>query len=292
MRYETVEYVPRKPGFSIRDLRNQLPPEILAELVQDERLVYITVESHKTDVIRYIDSHFNIGPGGDLMKTTSLEIDQDEIDQFDYFFIGPKSLEGGRFVFCTETQPTCTSEACPYGAELIGPIRIKPDKARKIDMALVHRLWVVNEELLVSTWVKKLFETEGITGLSDYEQCKAYTEGIVDTDETVPVYMAKVLHSTVEHAKETTIIKSFICRKHNMPSSFYIGDRFCFHNELIDSDFQYIDRFVVNGQTYWNRSSHLVVSQKALKLLLKHKVRGLTPITYFLKQKFRPVKVI
>lgn len=290
MRYETVEYVPRKPGFGIRDLRNQLPPEILAELVQDERLIYITVESHKTDVIRYIDSHFNIGPDGDLMKTTSLEIGQDEIDQFDYFFIGPKSLEGGRFVFCTETKPTCSSEACPFGAELISPIRIKPDKAKKIDMALVHRLWVVRPELLISAGVRRLFEAEKITGLSDYEQCRVYSEGIVDTDETVPVYMARVINSTEEHSNEA-VIGRFICQKHTYPSSI-IGDRYCYRNELSDCDFQYIDRLMANGTIYWHRTAHLVVSRRALKLLLKHKVRGLPPITFFLQEKFLPVRVI
>jgi hypothetical protein len=290
MLYETVEYVTLKPGFRIQDLRDQLPPGIVAELVQDERLVYMAVESHKTDVIRYIDSHFNIGPDGDLMKMTSLEITQDEIDQFDYFFIGPKSLEGGRFVFCTETKPNCANLACPFGAELVSPIRIKPDKARKIDIALVHRLWVIREELLVSTWVKDLFETEGITGLSDYEQCRAYSEEVVDTDETVPVYMTRALYSASEHSDET-VINDFICRKHSIPTS-HTGDCYCIRNELSDCDIQYIDRLIAKGTTYWYRTAHLVASRKALKLLLKHKIRGLTPITFFLQQKFRPVKVI
>lgn len=290
MQYETITYVPLKPGFGLRQLLPQLPPEIARELVEDERLVYINIESHKTDVIRYFDTHFNIGVNEDLLKKTFLEVDKEEIDNFDFFIIDPNALEGGRYIFCTESRPTCQSESCPVGAELIGPVRLKLKKAKKIGIASVGRLWAVRPELLISVGLKRIFEEEGITGLCDYEQCMMEPEGVIDTGETVPVYMAKVEHQSRRLAKDI-YARRYHCRQHNMPSALCLVEPYTYRSELVDCDFQHIDRVVVNGRTYWYRRAEVIVSRRLLKLLLKRDIKGLRRMTFFLNEKFLPLVV-
>jgi len=155
----------------LADIKRSLPREIVSELIQDERLVYLTVESCKKDVVRYLDTHLNIGADKDFIRTTFLEASHQEIDNYDFFRITPNALEGGRYVFCNVTRPTCPSESCPVGAQLVGPVRMKMKTAKRIGIAELGRPWATHPELLISAGLRRLFEEGGMNGLCDYEPC-------------------------------------------------------------------------------------------------------------------------
>jgi len=287
MRIETVDYYPGKTHIRESDMEKRLPAHMRKELVQDARLVSaICVETSKTDVVEYLDKAFQIGKSLDYVKETHLEIDESEIPDFAYFRVDPRGLELGRDVFAELQRPTCKTEVCPHGAQMLSPVKISVKKSHRVGIAIVGRLWQRTIELVISPSVKRLFDSEGITGL-EYEPCELeYDKGAPEHTETPP-YLARIIPRAEEDADEI-VLKEW-CKKHSIIVDYIPFGRHIREGALSPHDFQMIDRVNVHGKTYHYVQPRWVVSRKVLELLIKHKIRALREIGFFLGKKFLPL---
>jgi hypothetical protein len=135
--------------------------------------------------------------------------------------------------------------------------------------------------LLVTEQTRKLFESERISGL-EYEPCE-------DLDEaSEPIFVARVIHAA--HYAGTDIVTK-PCKEHSIIMGAFVFDFHTPREGIHDVDFQMIDRVKVGKREYWYNLPFLVVSQKLLKLLLKHKVPKLQRRAIRLNQKFVPLIV-
>jgi hypothetical protein len=290
MRYETISYYPLKPPFARDEIEKQLPDSIVRELLHGPYLVYLIVESHKTDVVQYLDQKFRIGQTKDFRKRIALEVDKSEIPNFSHFFIDPRALEWGREVFCNIIRPTCESEACRFGVQMLRPVRIPIKKAKNLGIAAIGRPWDDCVELILSPYVKNLFESEGITGL-DYEPCEFYDANVCDEPDLTPPYLAIVTTATGRLADDIVMGEgTFICKKHAYLNIAFIMFNERTHREALSGDdFQMTNWVIIKDKKYYYAAPRLIVSRRVLQLLLKHKIRGLTGMGFFLGEKFLPL---
>jgi len=194
MRYETAAYVPMKPiSCEYDEIIEMLPGKIKKELVKDSRQIYVTVETSKKDVVKYLDIFFNIKEREVFKKNILLEVDKSEIDNFSHFSIMPGTLEMGRDIMGDIIRPACSKDACPVGARLLSPLRITTKKAKKVGFYKLYRPWGQPCELIIASQVKTLFESEGIKGLS-YEPCTFTDKDIAKERNIEPLYLARIKH--------------------------------------------------------------------------------------------------
>jgi len=287
MRFETVTY---SPGESLDEIKRQLPDWVNEQLMDYPRCIYVTVETHKKDVIEYLDKFFKIGKSYDCVKRYFLEIDKSEIPNFEYFHIIPDVLILGKHIFGNIIRPTCSQEACSFGSKLLSPLRITSKKAKRVGIAQLHRPWGQTYEFIISSQLKNIFDSEGITGL-EYEQCVIDDGPLREELEVPPPYLARISHKISRHA-EHIIPGNYICKKHSVMSSFSLINSWLSREEMNEDDFQAIDKMIVKGKVYNLHGEQFRTSRKALELLLKHKIRGLVPIGFFLGHKFLPETTI
>ena len=293
MHYETACYMPGKKTILYNTIRKQLPEYIKNELIRHPDNpyypdgLYVEVETYKTDVIAYLDKLFYINDSYDFLKRIDLEVDKSEMPNFTHFEIFPNPLEWGREVFSNIVRPTCDTESCPVGARMLSPVRISPKKAKRIDIAEIGRPWGHERELMVAPWVRKIFESEGITGL-EYEPC-VLDDGKWFSEPPGPIpFVARVIPKTY-HSADDILVGKYYCEKHTIPMYFWLINEKISSGVLTDHDFQTIDRVIVKGKTYYYYQPGLIITRRVLELLLKHKVRGLLERAFFLKEKFLPV---
>jgi hypothetical protein len=287
MKFDYISYYSTQSFVGISDLKEKLPVSIQKELLQGEKFKHgIYVEISATDIIEEIDKIFKIGKKMEVAKFRQLEIDELEIPDIAYFQINPKGLEHGRQVLFDLDRPKCKSESCPWGSGISSPITIKQKSLKNLGIAQIDRLWGDRPELIVSTEVKTLFESEGITGLK-YEPCISGGEDISGISEKADAYLATILPKTY-HLADDIILKTY-CKKHKIILNYEVFNTRFSKEAIINSDFQLIKELRVGRKTYIYYIGQWVISQKVLNLLLKHKVPGLKPYGYVLGQKFLPI---
>jgi len=289
MQYKYVTYTTANNFIFFENNRKKLPDRIKDEFIKDTRLNDGDpwVEAGKTEVIKHLDNIFNIGKTKDVYKHVHIEIDKSEIPNFTHFEILPRPLEWDREIFCNIIRPTCGQDSCPMGAKIVFPIRISAKKSKKIGIAEIGRPWGNQRELIISPMLKRIFDSEGITGL-EYKRCVLDDRKTLNTPEGTPPYLARIVHSTGEFADDI-LVRHYYCEKHCIPSSFYPFNLITPREILSDYDFQTVNTVTVKGKEYNYYKPHLIISRRVLQLLLKHKIRGLTDQCVFLNEKFIPL---
>lgn len=287
MLYKTVTYMPLKPPYLIEEIKKELPDYIIDQLIQYPRSIYVSVEAYKNEIVEYLDKYFNIGTSHDFIKKVNLEIDKSEIYKFDYYNIIPRPLEMGREIFGNIVRPTCLTDTCPVGSRLLSPVRITTNKCKTVGFAEIHRPWGQPVELVITSRVKELFDSNGVTGL-EYEPCVINDDALRNESEIDPPYIARISRRIGMYAEDIKIGK-YICEKHSILMSFQLFGKWISKDDLSVDDFQAIDKIIVNGRVYYFHNHGFIVSRKVLEILLKYKIQGLVDMGFFLGQKFLPV---
>jgi hypothetical protein len=83
-------------------------------------------------------------------------------------------------------------------------------------------------------------------------------------------------------------IKTWFCKKHRIPNNFHAFSWRYDVDGFLDKDFQLITGLKVGRRQYVRRMPLIVVSRKALRVLLDGRCKGLTKEGFFLKESFTP----
>ena len=205
MKLDYTSYWSAKPYVSVSDLKEKLSESVLKSLLRGEKFEHgIYVETSASDVIEEIDKAFQIGRKKEVTKFRHLEIDKAEISNYTHFQICPKGLEHNRQVLFDLDRPKCKSETCPWGSGISSLITIKRKSLKNLGIAQIGRLWSDRQEYIISSEVKTLFESEGVTGL-EYEPCINEGENSSAVPGEVGAYFAKIVPETYELADNVTL---------------------------------------------------------------------------------------
>lgn len=285
MKYEYYTYNDGRGKISHSEIREMLPGHIIDELIKDERLGdAIYIEADKTESIKEIDKILKIGKKKQFTKFHQLEIDEKELDNYDYFRFFARDLKYQKDVFFEECRPSCNgySNVCPTGAKRLSPVSLNFNKHKKIDFARINSVWNMVPSYLVSGSLKSEFDDNGVTGL-EYEPCI----DIGNEKTGLSFYVATVPNNTHECAKN--IILYDWCKKCKIIVDYSPFELKLFRDDLFDVDFQLISKLKVGWTTYTYRMSSIAVSQKAMKIILNRKSIRLPKQTFFLQSRFLPL---
>jgi len=284
-------------------LKRSLPAPLDERLLKGNNFSYIVaIEAKDASALRAMDDYLKIGISDAWQKLRELEVDKSEIHKFSHFYVNPQPYDRGSAepgasfkgdVYFHETRPTCHFNNCYWGARSSGPFEIAPKALKKLKHFGVGRLIGAWEARLwlMTPQVKELFESESITGLS-YEPCILKGGGKEAIGTPPPAYVASmpsVSYSRAQHASINHPNK--ICPEHRYVSGLpAFGERYA-RKDLQDVDIQvhggvYLES---NRSLYRFRHGGIVVTRRALELMLEHKVSGLAGMTAHLKEKFLPV---
>jgi hypothetical protein len=294
MRFEWVLYssVNREGYIKYQDVLKNIPANIRRELLQeDTRLAnYVAVEAHKKEVIEFLDRTFEIGTTRDIKKEHNLEIDQEEIGHFTHFHIGPKNIEVERDFFVEASRPTCYIDGCFVGSEILGPVKMKAVKAKRIEIAQLGRAWGKPVELVISAKLKEIFETRGVTGLS-YEPVELLDKDGYDSIQFDLPFLARITNSVYLYADEV-VVHTMLCEVHRTTYFRYVENKRIPKESIASDDFLELCGIMVKGQLYNYHINGFIVTRRILEILLDNKVKGLENIGFFMKAKFRPCLLV
>jgi hypothetical protein len=276
MKLECVQFWSTK-GDDVR-AQESLPAQLRQELI--EGAWGIQVEASKTQVIEELEKRLKIGKSDDFVKYTHVEVDKSEIPNYSHFFIRPQEFGWKEEVFFEVTPQTCTAHnMCHWGVKIASPIQLRSSSLQGIG-GIGGRPMLHTKLLFVTSEVRDLFESEGISGL-EYESFE-------DLDGAAePGFVAEVTHAA-HHIGTKIIAKA--CPVHHSMFGCFVFD-FQTPNDGLRNDFQMIDRVTVKGIDYAYVYPFLIVSQKVLNLLFAHSVAELESITTMLDEQFRPLIV-
>jgi hypothetical protein len=277
MKLECVQFWSTRDDVSINAVRDQLPANLRDQLIEDA--YGIQVDASKSEAIEDIESSLRIGKTRDFVRCTYVEVDKSEIGNYSHFFVRPQPFGWKENAFFEVTERSCKADAmCRWGVRASSPVRVKSSKLKGLSEIAGPPMPQI-KLLLVTRQVRELFDAEGITGL-EYESCEDL-DGI-----SAPPFLATVGHRACQVGSD---IVAKHCPEHRTMFGCFVVDMETPRDGLSDHDFLMIDRVNVDGRDYLYHYPLLVVSQKALTLLLKHKVRSLQQVTTLLNQKFRPL---
>lgn len=289
MRIETVRYVPSRPPFILADIIKMLPEKIVGELRNSGREIYVTVDANKFETVAFLDDYFSISQSDQFYKRTDLEIDKKDIDDFDYFLISPQVLQLGCGINADITRPSCDFEPCPIGSHIIKPVTVTQAKCRTLGIAGIGRAWGgFVSEMLVSAMTKKLFDENGITGLT-YEPCILQKESKKTGGDLEVPFFAEIDHWATDEAIAMRLDESCYCQKHSIIFTYRLKGRQVKRCQLANKDIVGIKGLSVEGKEYLYRQYHILISRRTLQLLLRYKIPGLMAIGFYLGQRFLPV---
>lgn len=291
-RIDCVAYWPTTPGVGIADVKSGLPALFRKELLSGSaRADYgIYVDSAKQHIIVQLDSRFGIGRTRDYVKERVLEIDQSYVADYTHFFLAPRTLDHHEDVFFDLMKPACEPDTCPWGARRISTVSIRVEVVPQLGIAQISRLWDYQSvELVVSLHVKQLLDGHGVSGL-EYEPCSVTGNCEPSPRVAEPPYLARIVPATYQFGADI-IPGTNYCEKHSIALAPFVFGRQTPREAIKEVDFQRIDVIRVRDKDYYYYKSLWIVSQRVLRLLLDHKVSGLTRATGFLDQPFRPLVV-
>jgi hypothetical protein len=287
------KFYPRgdNPQVGITETRAALPQEIASEIMEAnalQRANTICVESHKSEIVRRLDEVMELRKNN-FSRRRHIEITDDEIDNYDYFFIDVRTMDWKRQVDYEVSRPTCTYEPCPWGAKRTSPTRIYSRRIRGVSIARICDIWDLGTRFIISERLRDLFDAAGVTGLG-YEPClvehrtSKRTAPVVFADR---LYVGQIRPSIAQRA-DRIYIHSY-CRRHRVIISFDVCNLTTPEAHIFEHDFQMANRLVVGRKEYIYRHPVWFVSRKVLKILLEHARQDLRPRGYYLKQPFVPV---
>lgn len=277
MKLECVQFWSTRGDVSDNAVRDKLPAHLREELI--EGAYGIQVDASKREVVQAIEAFLRIGKTKDVVRYEYLEVDKKEIGNYSHFIISPRQFGWKEQVFFEVTKRGCKSdETCWWGVNTSSPVRLHAARLKGVG-EIVGPPIPHTKRLLVTPRVRELFDSEGLTGLG-YERCED-----LDGDSNPP-FVARVIHGAYQVG---TDIAAKPCPEHGTIAGCCVFDLRIPREGLSLDDFQMIDRVVVKNRNYLYWYPFLVVSQRALGLLLKCKIPGLQPITRMLNQTFRPL---
>ncbi|NLH16929.1 MAG: hypothetical protein GX455_10145 [Phycisphaerae bacterium] len=275
----------------------------------------IIVDLENQDIVKYLDDVFSdMIADNRCEKRITIEIDENEICNYAYFTIGPELLEYGKYTFGNTRIPDCggyfpgsSSQNCRVGEILLSPVKVKKRKTAKLDLAELH-YGGKDKVLLVSARLKRIFDSEGVTGLiyepvefldsaksvnyhkSDGINYITYQEVIDDKSPKIESpYLARIPQVIESEADDITIQKCD-CPVHNVVYFDTIDNLKVIPSNKRMEDFFQVQGIAVKDRVYLYPFNKFFVSQKVLKLLLKQKaIRGFYDMGPLLKTKFTPV---
>lgn len=287
--YSPVVKKYRKPHIGIADMRKKLPDHIKNELLIHPFSEHsILVEKRKESVVFFLDKFLKIEKNV-FDRTHHIEIIEDEIDNYDYFFIRLRDLNWGQQINYDFSKPTCKTEACPWGAQITSPTRINSRSIRSLNLGEIYDIWDIRKRFVISKMLKDIFESEGVTGL-EYEPCLVeHQKGKKDNAKIFKdrFYVAEISPSIAQYARD--IFLHHYCKKHSIIISYDICNVVIPRDVVLEYDFQMINRAVVKGKEYFYRIPFFFASRRVLKILLENKIRDLRPMGVYLKKCFLPV---
>ena len=226
----------------------------------------------KLEVVEKIDKIFKIPKSRKIVKLHYAETKGEDIDKFSHYVVGFKSIDRG--FDCNFNKSSCSID-CSVGANISSPFTLKEKKLQKLDIGEIFVALIEDRYLLVSHIMRSLFEENSITGL-EYEECKLDK----NMDIGQHYYFSKVTGEGSSKADDI-IIRRWSCQKHNVPADFHLFNR-TYPNKLIsNNDFQLIKTLNIGSKTYKYQRSILLVSTRALQLILKSKRRNLMNLSFF-----------
>lgn len=324
MRLERIAY----HGNIVTLLREEFPAYVKKAILarphshsQIPSFLEINAECH--DAVLYLDDLLRDSiAAGECRRDYHIEIDKKEIPNYTHFRIFPLRLGYGTQIFCNVHRPTCTYDGCFEGAGLLSPVRVKKKRASRLDIGTVDYVFDKEVVLLVSARMKRIFESEGITGLT-YEPTEyvilprrvhlftengitgfRYKEGGSPDDDPTPgaetTFIARITHSVYRkadamfpalHPLGLRRDSPFYCEIHSTLASD--TSRFEGLHVPID-EIDNLDFFQVQGVKIKDKilnydRNDFFISRKVLEILLKNKAKGLCRIGKFLRSTFGPM---
>lgn len=272
MKYHYYSYGTGKGKKPLYERKENMPQEVLNELLNDDRLVNeVYVDKAKQDVVDKLDKLLKIGKAEDYFRTEHLEVSSTNIDEYDFFRVSFKKA----LVVEDYTPPTCPSGMCTRGVGINEPYILKSTKS--LDIGQIDM--IQSTTFVLSSKMKKVFIEEGITGL-EYHVCQ--DKGAGESDYSV----AKVTNRIYEDAD--SIYLNTYCESCGTIMNYIPFGLRLDRDSVLDLDFQMINGIRVNDKVYNYPVPTWICSKKALKVLLREKVKGMGVKTFFLKEKFIP----
>jgi len=277
---------------TIEDIKKQLPRRVSDQLIRyPDFKTTISVEVGKRDVVAYLDEIMNIKTN-DFSKRYNIEIYEDEIGKYEYFFVGLRDLDWRKHIDYDVSRPTCkTIETCPHGAQRTSPTTIRSERIRSLDLAKINDIWELKVRFVVSERLRDIFERNGITGLK-YEPClierRKGEEGETKSFNE-KLYVGEITAAIAQYA--SNVFLHYYCKKHRIIIAFDICNVVTPREAILESDFQVINRVIVKGKEYYYRTPTFFVSRKVLKILLDNKIADLRKRGTYFGKSFVPVPI-
>lgn len=319
MKLETIVYDARK----VAAIRDKLPDFVKEALIievpyhRQKTLLEVNAQNHK--VVEYLDRELDeLISAGQCRRKYHIEIDKKEIPNYDYFYILPVPLEYGKYVFADVKMPSCSKNVlifgdihkiydCSIGSQLFSPVKLKRKKAEKLDIATLNYPWEKEVVLLLSARMKKIFESEGITGLV-YEPAQlikaargvnyVHANGIshmvykeVPDNDPITIknpYIARIPHKINVKVDKISILK-FRCKIHSSISDVKFENPRVLKEEIGNVDFFQREGLQAEDRIYPYNNNRFYISRKVLEILLKHNAKGLCQVGVFIKSEFAPM---
>lgn len=270
---EWYEYFPISyTKVSMVDVCQSLPQAIQQELIQvpETFLGSVAVEAEKSDVIAELDRLLRIDSATKFLKERFVEIEENEISRFAYYYILPMRIEP-RHIKYELDEPQC--DKCLWGCHLHPPITLSEKIRRKCDFGQAVLARSLDIELIVSERLKTIFDREGISGLR------------YQTIDDSSFYLAKITELAWQHG-DLIIRDTNFCEKHLVGFTPTVIHRTTPVDEF-RSDFVMICGVEAGGTNCFFAAPVWYVSRRALEILLRE-VKGLRCATIRLKEKFKP----
>lgn len=284
--YESVRLL------SISAILDSLPENIKSELLSKPKganYVGLNIEANKTEVIRCLED--TLAKKFSFSKVKHIEVEKNEIDMYDYFFVDLKNVEWGMQVFYDVGDSICSHETCPWGTSMASNVSVSASVIGKYGIAKIYEGCRVGVRFLVSDRIKKAFIDGGVTGLS-YQVCSIKSSVRLNSslkNEGGGYYVAEVVTSYTRKAND--ILLRDYCKKH-----LIVIDATPINVEYpyprLSADFQMVDKLIVNKNEYSFVSPWFIVSRKTLNILLDCKIKELKSMALFVRNGFTPVPFI
>jgi hypothetical protein len=218
-------------------------------------------------------------------KTRHIEAEQDEIENYDYYYVDVKCMEWGKHIFYEVTPPQCDYEPCAWGAKIISPVNAHMEYLHGVNIRKCVDIWGMGIRFIISKTLKELFESEDVTGLR-YESCEVDRNGS-DSVSQSSFYVAEVIPAVKQEG--TQIELRTFCKKHRVVISGNIFGIVTRRMSIGNYDFQMIDGVRIKKKDYFYRLPLFFVSKKVMKILKVNCSSDLPPQGIFYKSALIPV---
>jgi hypothetical protein len=324
VRLEQITY----HGKLVASLREEFPAYVKKAILErpnsrSQIPSFLEINAEYHDAVLFLDNLLRDAiDAGECRRDYHIDIGKKEIPNYTHFRIFPLKLWHGTQVFCNVRRPTCDYDGCFEGAELLSPVRIKKRRASRLDIGTVGYAFNKEVVLIISARMKRIFESEGITGLT-YEpteyvilprrvhlfrekeiigySCK---EDASLNDDPAPgaetPFISRITYSIYRHAADMFLRHGFFGLRQDSPFYCEIHSTLASHFlhfkglRVPTKEIEGLDFFQIQGVKIQERfcnydRNEFFISRKALEILLKNKAKGLCRVGRFLRSTFGPM---